>query len=427
MNLLEVLLSEAERKFFADFTRDVTDACRYSCSQDHLGDGPKPRAGFDPVKPGGLKSYPAVWTQDFTMIFAAGFLPWEAGCDHLRLILNAQNGEQMRELATGAQVPPYAIADHVNFDGSAVFYPGTYSSGPDQGGEKFGYRPPYNNYYDVIWLAWLLVSRSGGEKALLREKIGGLDVFERLCKAFDVPPVDALGMVYTTEKERAVGFIFCDTIYMTGQHLMATLLRRRAAGHLRDLAVLLQLPDAAQHYAQEVVRGEVKLADVFLHPSGWLRACTGVSAQPDVFGSLYALYTGAVTGAARETVYHAVLDGLSRGQIEEEGALRHVPLEHSFSATSAWEKTQTGGGTYQNGAYWHMPAGWMTAVLYQRHPVLAANFFGRYLAHMQREDFRKKSGTFAPWEWINGALRSDGVPVFGPSATLPYAVLAGLV
>ena len=39
--------------------------------------------------------------------------------------------------------------------------------------------------------------------------------------------------------------------------------------------------------------------------------------------------------------------------MEHQGAVRHVPADHDFSPTTAWEKCQAAHGTYQNGAYWH--------------------------------------------------------------------------
>ncbi len=426
MNTLDRLVSAEDAAFFAGFVRDVSNACRYSAMTAELR-GKTPNAlAFDPVKPGGLKSYPAVWVQDFTMIFSAGFLPPECGLDHLRLILKTQNGGQARALDSGAGVPPWAIADHINFDGKPVFFPGTYSSGPDQGGEPWGLRPPYNNFFDVIWLAWMLVHRLARGKALLQETIGERSVYERLERAFRVPPVDEHGIVFTRAEDRAVGFIFNDSIYMTGSLLMPTVLRCRAARQMRDLAARLGKTAEAKEYAREAERPLAAIGETFAHDSGWLRACTGVSSQPDVFGTLHALYAGVLPAPYRARAVRAILDGLERGQIEQAGALRNVPLEYSFSASTAWERTPTANNTYQNGAYWHMPAGWLASILQDVRPDLAHAFFARYLAHMKQEDFRKHAGSFAPWEWLFADQRSDSCPVFGPSAALPYAVLSGL-
>lgn len=421
VTMLQCLLSPEEHTFFTDLTRDVTDACRLSQAPQEVQQRHPCRLPFDPVKPGGVQAYPAVWTQDFTMIYAAGFLSPETGLAHLRLILDTQNGPEPKTMNTGAVVPPWAIPDHVNFDGTPVYFPGTYSSGPDQGGD-FGLRPPYNNYYDCIWLAWLLAAQLDNPIEFLLESIGGVSIYQRLQHAFLVPTIDPDGVVFTTAEARAVGFIFCDSIQMTGRLLMPTLQRRRAAGHLRDLAMLLQDSRAAATYAAEVDRALPAIPATFLHPSGWLCASTGQCAQPDVFGTLYALYTRALQGEDYRRCLHAVCSALDRGQIEQDGALRHVPLEHSASADSAWERTFTPGNTYQNGGYWFMPAGWLTAVLYRQRPEQARSYFSRYLASLKREDFRL-GASGAPWEWIFHDQRSCACPVFGPSVTLPYAVL----
>lgn len=59
----------------------------------------------------------------------------------------------------------------------------------------------------------------------LRRKVNGVTTIDRLRLAFHVPRIDeASGLVFTDEKRRAVGFIFCDSIYMTGHLLFASLL-----------------------------------------------------------------------------------------------------------------------------------------------------------------------------------------------------------
>lgn len=64
------------------------------------------------------------------------------------IFTHGQNGDRTRLLENGLQVPPYAIADHINFDGAPVFFPGTYRAGEDQGNGSYGFYPPLNN---PIW------------------------------------------------------------------------------------------------------------------------------------------------------------------------------------------------------------------------------------------------------------------------------------
>jgi hypothetical protein len=391
-------------------------ACaRVASGPDSCGSGVN-TLGFRAITPGG---YPAVWVQDFTMNFSSGLLDREVGLNHLRLILEKQNGDEAKDLGRGVIVPPHAIADHINLNGEPVFFPGTYDPVAHQDG-SWGFRPPTNNYYDVIWLAHML-STSGDAVALLNGSVNGKTVYERLQLAFGVPEIDpATQLVHTTEERRAVGFIFCDSIVMTGDLLMASMLRHRAAGHLASFARILGRTAEAQVYTALAAQIAQNIVPVFgrdARSGGWLKAATGISGQPDVWGSMYAIYRGIIQGEAKTRLLRTIVKALEKdGEIEFQGALRHVPVSLSASATSAWERTATPGNRYQNGAYWHTPVGWLLAILNEEYPDHARAICDRWLVHLKAEQGRV-------WEcigWGGAANQNSG---FAPSITLPLGVL----
>lgn len=89
------------------------------------------------------------------MMAESGLIPAEEIKDWLILVaIKGQNSEQTLELENGLIVPPWAVAEHINFDGGAVFYPGTYSSGKNQGNGKYGTYPPHVT--NIILLKWLI-------------------------------------------------------------------------------------------------------------------------------------------------------------------------------------------------------------------------------------------------------------------------------
>ena len=363
------------------------------------------------------------------MAFSSGFITPEEGLNHLRLIAERQNGPEERRLKSGAIVPSFAIADHINFDGSAVFYPGTYSPGEDQGGEPFGLRPPVNNHYDFIWLASMLRDRLGSA-AFLRQDARGMALLERLRRAFAEPETNAqTGLVVTRPERRAVGFLFCDSVYMTGQMLFASLLRWRAATQMQALEMALGTPDAAQPYARQADLIARNLVPAFWSPAthgGWLKASTGVSGQADVRGTIYALDLGLLPpGIAREAL-RQILSDLESGKIEFEGALRHVPLDRDALPTTMWDRSAAAHNRYQNGAFWHTPTGWLIEVLAERSPETARSVFKAFIRHLRAESFLKGGAFGAPWECIgwNGAAKQN--PVFLASVTLPYAAVSRL-
>ncbi|MFZ4397076.1 MAG: hypothetical protein ACOYOU_15790 [Kiritimatiellia bacterium] len=439
----EPLIPADMRSFLETTARAVLDTCSVAPGAA-CGSGVN-TLGFRAITPGG---YPAVWIQDFTMNFSSGLLEREVGLNHLRLILEKQNGEEAQELGSGVIVPPHAIADHINLNGEPVFFPGTYDPIAHQEG-AWGFRPPTNNYYDVIWLAHMLAT-SGDAVALLNGSVNGKTVYERLQLAFGVPEIDpATQLVHTTAERRVVGFIFCDSICMTGDLLMASLLRHRAAGHLAFFAESLEQAhvesqDSARARAERpphlkaapncgivlskdaetytAIAGQIaqNIQPVFgrdAHSGGWLKAATEISGQPDVWGSMYAIYRGIIQGEAKEQLLRTIVRALDKdGEIEFQGALRHVPVSLSASAASAWERTATPGNRYQNGAYWHTPVGWLLAILEDGHPEHARAIRDRWLAHLKAEQGRV-------WECIGWGGEANQNSGFAPSITQPLGVL----
>lgn len=384
--------------------------------------------GFTLVTPG-KDTYQAFWIRDFSMALDSGFITAEEMRNHLKLVCQVQNGAQERRLANGLHVPSWAIPDHINYDGRPVWFPGTFSSGEDQGAGACGRVPPIDDHYEFVHIAYSLW-RTTGEARFLCEAISGLTVFERLEKAFTSPTTDpATGLAQTTEADRAVGFGFCDAETHTGKLLFASLLRYRAAGEMARLARVLGRKDSATAYesVQRMIRAHVP--GTFATPNamgGWLRASTGLSCQPDLWGTLYALHLGVLDRASAAAARKSVADGFRAGAIAFEGAVRHVPTNRDFSPTTAWERSLSAVNTYQNGAYWHTASGWLIEALWRKERALALRIFSDMITHLREQDFRRGPGYGAPWEAFgrNGQARQN--PVYMASVALPYAILESL-
>ncbi len=420
------IIDPASMRFFAEFTEASIEAARVRPGEQVTPELPANSSGRTLIRPGGRACYPAVWTQDFAITLATGFVTPQEMSDHLHLIANAQNGPKERRLKSQAIIPPFAVPDHVLFNGKAVFYPGTYSSGQDQGGEPWGIVPPTNNHYDFILIAhqlWRATKTAG----FLREKAKGIPMIERLRRAFQVPRTDPeTGLIYTDAKRRAVGFIFCDSIHMTGHLLFASLLRWRAAQQLAELEDALGNRRKATNWRKAVAAIPANLPAVFSDPSrigGWLMAATEIGRQPDVWGTVYALYLGLLKGKRAAAARAEIVKALNEGTICHQGAVRHVPTNHNASPASAWEKTLTPHNEYQNGAYWHTPTGWLISVLSKTSPGLARTVFQGMIAHFRKEDFRKGAAFHAPWECFGKNGRARQNPLFLGSVAVPYGVL----
>lgn len=409
-------------------TRDVIEASRVKPDSNGGGNCPVTNTcGFTLVTPG-KDTYQAFWPRDFSMALETGFISTEEIRNHLILLCRIQNGDSDRPLANGLHVPPWFIPDHVNYDGKPVWFPGTMTSGNDEGAGVCGRVPPLDDNYEFIHITYVLWEKTHDLK-MLAELVNGMSLFERLEKAFAAPTVDAAtGLVETTEQDRAVGFGFCDAEAPTGKLLFASLLRLRAAREMEQLSRALKIRSRASKYSEVQRQIRANIAKTFSDPAigGWLRASTGLSKQPDVWGTLYALELGALDTTTAKAARKTVADAVKSGTITFEGGVRHVPKNFDFSATTSWERSITPINTYQNGGYWHTASGWLITALWNEDRVLALQIFNEMITHLRAQDFRKGPGHSAPWEVFGPNASALRNPVYMASVALPYSVLQRL-
>jgi hypothetical protein len=411
--------------FLKELAAATIESARVRPGQSRGGMGPN-TTGVTLVTPGG--NYPALWTRDFAMSLDCGLIKPAERLSQLRLIALCQNGEKERRLKSGAIVPPWAIVDHVNFAGGAVYYPGTYSSGEDQGGPDFGPLPPADDHFYFIHIAYTLW-RDTGDAKFLGETIGGRSLLDRLEGAFRSPDVDAkTGAVVSSKERRAVGFGFQDSVYLLGAMSFATLLRYRAARQLAELCKAGGRAEAAPQYKRTAETIAAHFPAVFADPQrrdGWLLAATEVGKQPDVWATLFALHLGILPAGAAEEAGETVAAAVRAPghTIEYEGAVRHVPSDRYFRPNQCWEAGGGQPGTYQSGAFWHTATGWLIESLQSVDPTLARAVCDRFLRHLRDRDFRKGGGRGAPWECFGIDMAGAQNPVYMTSATLPLAVL----
>lgn len=411
-------------EFLRAITRDVVQSARVAPGECR-GNSPTNSVGFTLICPGG--HYPAYWIRDFAMALESGFITPEEMLNHLRLTARAQNGPVARRLANGLIVPPFAIPDHINFDGGAVFYPGTMSSGNDQGNGAFGILPPVDDHYEFVHIAHKYFTATGSTH-FLNERIGGMRLFDRLIAAFHAPRVDSeTGLVEAGDADRAVGFGFYDTVQMTGKLLFPSVLRHRAAGQLAELSGALGDTERTASFRRFQQTIAANLAPTFADApglDGWLRASTGACAQADVWGTLYALHRQVLPASSAAAAERAVLRAVRNGTITYLAAVRHVPTNLDFSKQSAWERTAgVAVNTYQNGAFWHTPTGWLISVVARSDKALALDLFGQFVRHLREQDYRLGGGRQAPWECLGpDGHKQNGV--YMTSVALPLAVFA---
>jgi hypothetical protein len=420
------ILDESDLTFLKEIAAKTIDEARVRPGESRAG-MPANDRGITMITPGG--NYPAFWIRDFAMSLDCGLIGVAEILPMLRLTCRSQNGEKERLLKSGGIIPPFAIPDHINFDGGAVFYPGTFSSGEDQGENPWGPLPPMDDHFYFVHIAYA-VWRDSHDAKFLEESVEGMSVFDRLVRAFHSPASDQrTGAAITTKDRRAVGFGFQDSVYVIGSLSFTTLLRYRAAKQLAELSQALGKKQASEEFAAIAEKIASHFAGVFAMPDkkdGWLLAATEVGRQPDVWATLFALHLGILpreaADRARSTVAAAVKS--PGNTVEYEGAARHVPADRYFSPEKCWETAYSGVNTYQSGAFWHTPTGWLVEALEPVDTDLARQVARCFMQHLRERDFRKGEGRGAPWECFGIDMVHAQNPVYMTSVTLPLAVLA---
>lgn len=360
--------------------------------------------------PSGDEKYLSFWVRDCAMMAESGLIPNELLEKYIKIIANhGQNRKETIFLENRLSVPPYAIADHINYDGNAVYFPGTYSSGNDQGSGDYGFYPPFcDNYYYVIMLCQYI--KQSGNKSILTEKCGNLTIEESVEYAFTGYNIDPESDLCISDSEKyTVDWGFVDSVKKSGKLLMASLLRYNAA---------LALAEAFNHdlkksgyYSEKAkkMKGNI-LSEFYDKKTGWLYSATEIGKQYDVWATAYAVFSGVLNEKKTlEALYEAYVNKTA----VVDGYVRHILTNDDFSADSAWEISCAEYNKYQNGGYWATPTGWYAYALYLYNK--NTDILDDFIKHTQ-----KYENCGAPFEWINVDTTDYSGLNYGTSGVLPY-------
>ncbi len=372
--------------------------------------------------PGANMGYPAFWVRDAVMMLGADFVPAEEIEGWIRLITSAIRPEDWN-VKPDAVVPAYAVPDHINFDGRPTFFPGSYDSGSKQGGKPYGKYPPLDDHFyfiTAVYHHWKLAA----SPALFRAMRLG-ELCERI---YRVAPADANGVVIAgdVDSENAKDWGFCDTVFKSGKLLFPSVLKYNAANHLAELFLANGEKQKAQRYHGEARRLRKSIASTFRRPDGWLASATGVGNQPDVWGTAFAVWSGAVDQTTAKRASRALVAAYRAKTAVRSGLVRHI-LTTDRANGGLWQKGLAAPGTYQNGGYWSTPTGWYIAAMYLTDQPAARAMARDYIAYLR--DNMRPDGMSQAWEWINPDTGKGANPLYVASVTLPYISLvqAGLV
>ena len=415
-----IYLSPNDLTFLKDLTKEVMDSSRILPNQRISEAFGGNSTGGVLIRPGGRDCYPSFWIRDYAMSLESGMVTKDEQKHMLQLTASTQC-DQTWISSTGSFIPAGAIADHIRIDDSKpIYYPGTYDY-ETQGGKTFGVVPPYGDQYFFIHMAYYYFKSTGSTDFLLQE-INGSRLIDRLEMAYKVPPTKLGGsLVYTTDDFRGVDFGFRDVINITGELCFTSILKYRASVEMAALLELLDKPENANNYKSIAQRLKTEIPKTFSDERGMLQASTGKSKQADVWSTALAVYFGILEEDELEKTCKFLSKAYKNGLLSYKGNIRHVLTSDDFNESSAWEVSLAKKETYQNGAYWGTPTGWVCHAIAKVDLSMAQQLAAEYIEDLRLNDFRKGPAFNGPYECFH-ALGNEQNPVYLTSVTCPYAV-----
>ena len=142
---------------------------------------------------------------------------------------------------------------------------------------------------------------------------------------------------------------------------------------------------------------------MFGHEDGLLRAATGTSGQPDVWGTAFAVAHGFLSPTVERRACAALARGCRDADLAWKGQIRQVPPQADVNPGQPWERLiqPAPEASAQNGAYSAMATGWVCDAVYRADPDLAGRLVQQLVNHFREEDFRNGESSGAPWGWAH--------------------------
>ena len=412
-------LAPSDVAFLKQMVKDVMDSSRIYPNQlisDNFGPN---QTGGVLIRPGGRNSYPAFWIRDYAMSLQSGFVTQEEQ-KHMLLLTAKTQSDEFKYTKWGSFIPKGAIADHIRIDdGKPIYFPGTYSY-ENQGDKKWGMQPPFCDQFFFIQMAFHYF-QSFSALHSLNENINGVTLIDRLELAYQMPPTDSITrLIEVNNENRGVDFGFRDAIYISGKLCFASLLKFQASLQLAYLFREMGVNAKALFYKNEAAKIKKSIIKTFINQDGMLLASTGTSAQADVWATSLAIHFDVLRGNNRLKAAKHLLQGYLSGELSQKGNIRHVLTSDDFNENSSWEKSIVPKDTYQNGAYWGTPVGWVCKSIAYVDKVAAQKLATEYIQDLREGDFRKGVNFGAPWECFNGNAKQN--PVYLTSVAVPFFI-----
>jgi hypothetical protein len=391
------ILNKRDLNFLQNLTEVIIDSSRIAPGQKAVPYFGPNNTGGVLIKPGGGGSYPSFWIRDYALSLESGFVS-DTEQKHMLLLTAATQSDRTWLTKNGSMVPFGSIADHVRIDDSLpIYFPGTYDY-IEQGNKKFGIVPPFGDQFLFVHMAHFYIKTSN-EISILEEVINGISLIDRLEIAFHV---------------------------ITGYLCFPSILKYRASVQLAELFEKLNNSYKAEKYRAIAKKLKLAIPATFLDTRGLLHASTGKGNQGDVWSSALAVYYNILDEKNSALVSKCLAEAYTNETLAYRGNIRHILTSDDFSDDSAWEFSLAKNNTYQNGAYWGTPTGWVCYTIALTDFKLAQKLAKEFIDDLRENDFRQGGKFGAPYECFHASGHKQN-PLYMTTVSCPLATFQAML
>lgn len=315
--------------------------------------------------PDGSDNYRALWTRDFCyMVEGAGHLMPAAeilACIDYLLAGRREDG---------------TIPDRVYADGHPV-----YCAGPEE--KPLGSEPPTDNPQFLAKALCAYVNLTGDHQALNQR-------METVMAAMDTVPLSREALVIVDPNSPHSAYGFTDCIAKTGKVFFSSMLYWEACQRLGATCADYEYHDDAHYWHERAAAVNGHLEQFMDDEYGLFSAATVDCKQIDIWGNAYAAVIRLASKAQARNIAEFFIDFY--GDLVYQGCVRHL-LEDEY-----WEQllVEIEPGTYQNGGYWALPAGWVAQTI---------ALLDEEIARMMLADLAAEFDQYGVSEWISPTER----------------------
>lgn len=295
--------------------------------------------GYEVNTPDGVRTYKGCWVRDFTMLCESGIET-----------ITPEFIKQGLELFLSHQGPNGEVPDWVPYQERTpiVYY-------------LFGKHHFLDNPLWLVRMMVLYLEKSGDFNYFRQRKenlIQGLHS-EQLWECDE----DRI-LLKIDEDNIRDDWGFTDCIKKTGCVLFSNLLKADALRSFSLINKTLGNAEKSEFYQTQMDRLVKKMDVLWDNSASLYYSTTGINKKVDVWGNAFAVYLGILPEERERCVAESLYK--NREQFVWKGQIRHLFKDEYWEAfLPGVTRLINNQNTYQNGAYWGTPAGWM-AVAFEK-------------------------------------------------------------